>query len=158
MTTVDVRPTTAPAESGLLANATWKAFNAILWRDIFVTGKEFWVLLAQTAVTPLFMLFIFAKVLGSMNYVSDAYGHLLLPGIVALSTFLTALQSVAFPLVMEFGWTKEIEDRLLAPLPTTMVALEKLVVASHRAQLTDVTIGEPSLEDVFIALTGRALR
>jgi len=132
MTTVDVRPTTAPAESGLLANATWKAFNAILWRDIFVTGKEFWVLLAQTAVTPLFMLFIFAKVLGSMNYVSTAYGHLLLPGIVALSTFLTALQSVAFPLVMEFGWTKEIEDRLLAPLPTTMVALEKLVVATMR--------------------------
>jgi hypothetical protein len=32
------------------------------------------------------------------------------------------------------------------------------VVAGHRAQLTDVTIGAPSLEDVFIALTGRALR
>jgi hypothetical protein len=32
------------------------------------------------------------------------------------------------------------------------------VVARHDAQLTDVTIGAPSLEDVFIALTGRALR
>jgi hypothetical protein len=32
------------------------------------------------------------------------------------------------------------------------------VVADHNAQLTDVAIGSPSLEDVFIALTGRALR
>ena len=109
-----------------------RAFRAILWRDIYVTGKEFWVLLIQVAVTPLFMLFIFAKVLGTMSIISPRYGHLLLPGIVALSTFLAALQSVALPLVMEFGFTKEIEDRLLAPLPTALVAVEKLVVATMR--------------------------
>jgi ABC-2 type transport system ATP-binding protein len=39
-----------------------------------------------------------------------------------------------------------------------LVAPVAAVVAGHRAQLTDVTIGTPSLEDVFIALTGRALR
>jgi ABC-2 type transport system ATP-binding protein len=42
-----------------------------------------------------------------------------------------------------------------APL---LVAPVAAVVTAHRAQLTDVTIGAPSLEDVFIALTGRALR
>jgi ABC-2 type transport system permease protein len=120
--------------------AAWKAFRAILWRDIFVTGREFWVLLIQIAIAPLFMLFIFAKVLGTMNLVSGNYGHLLLPGIVALSTFLAALQSVALPLVMEFGWTKEIEDRLLAPLPTGLVAVEKLVVAVLRGLASAVII------------------
>jgi ABC-2 type transport system permease protein len=115
-----------------------RAFGAILWRDIFVTGKEFWILMIQVAITPLFMLFIFAKVLGGMGYVSESYGHLLLPGIVALSTFLTALQSVAFPLVMEFGFTKEIEDRLLAPLPTDWVAIEKLVMATLRGLVSAV--------------------
>jgi ABC-2 type transport system permease protein len=115
-----------------------RAFFAILWRDIFVTGKEFWVLLIQVALTPLFTLFIFAKVLGSLNYVSDSFGELLLPGIVALSAFLTALQSVAFPLVMEFGWTREIEDRLLAPLPTNLVAVEKLVIATLRGLVSAV--------------------
>jgi ABC-2 type transport system permease protein len=108
------------------------AFMAILRRDLFVTGKEFWVLLTQVALTPLFMLFIFAKVLGNQGYVTGEYGHILLPGIISLTAFLTALQSVAFPLVMEFGWTKEIEDRLLAPLPTNWVAVEKLVIASLR--------------------------
>ena len=39
-----------------------------------------------------------------------------------------------------------------------MVAPVAATVAEQRGRLTDVTIGAPSLEDVFIALTGRALR
>jgi len=46
---------------------------------------------------------------------------------------------------------------LLGEAPA-MVAPVAELVARHRDQLTDVTIGAPSLEDVFIALTGRALR
>jgi ABC-2 type transport system permease protein len=131
MTTVDVA---TPATGRIsAASSARKAFAAILWRDVFVTGKELWVLLIQVALTPLFMLFIFAKVLSRQGYVSADYGrHLLLPGIIALAAFLTALQSVAFPLVMEFGWTKEIEDRLLAPMPTDLVTVEKLVMATLR--------------------------
>jgi len=110
----------------------WRAFRAILWRDIFVTGKEFWVFLAQVALQPLFMLFIFAKVLGAGGYVTEEYAHLLLPGIVALTAFLTSLQTVSFPLILEFSFTREIEDRLLAPLPTGMIAIEKLSVAIMR--------------------------
>jgi ABC-2 type transport system permease protein len=121
MTDLDMRPTAG------------KAFRAILWRDIFVTGKEFWVFLAQVALQPLFMLFVFAKVLNAGGYVSDDYAHLLLPGIVALTAFLTALQTVSFPLIMEFSFTREIEDRLLAPLSTYLVAAEKLLIAVLRA-------------------------
>lgn len=137
MTAVDVPAQSATSQPRASAR---RAFTAILWRDTLVTGKEFWILLIQVALTPLFMLFIFAKVLGSMNYVSDDYGHLLLPGIVGLSAFLTALQSVAFPLVMEFGWTKEIEDRLLAPLPTDLVAVEKLLFATLRGLISAIII------------------
>jgi ABC-2 type transport system permease protein len=125
----------APAVPLIVVNprsGSWRAFLAILWRDLFVTGKEFWVFVIQVGLQPLFMLFVFAKVLGSLNYVRGDYGELLLPGILALTTFLTALQTVAFPLVMEFSFTKEIEDRLLAPLPTPLVAIEKLVVAVLR--------------------------
>jgi ABC-2 type transport system permease protein len=118
----------------------WRAFLAILWRDIFVTGREFWVFLAQVALQPLFMLFIFAKVLGSLNYVSKDYGHVLLPGIVALTAFVTALQGIAFPLIMEFSWSKEIEDRLLAPLATPLVAIEKIVMSVLRGLAATVLI------------------
>jgi len=38
------------------------------------------------------------------------------------------------------------------------VAPVATVVAGVGARLTDVRLGEPNLEDVFIHLTGRALR
>ena len=135
MTTVDIA--SSPPVRVARARAA-NAFRAILWRDVYVTVKEFWILLIQVALAPLFMLFIFAKVLNHAGYVSSSYGHLLLPGIIALSAFLTALQSVAFPLVMEFGWTKEIEDRLLAPLPTDLVTVEKLVIATLRGLIAAI--------------------
>ena len=34
-------------------------FLAILWRDVFVTGRELPVFLAQVILQPLFMLFVF---------------------------------------------------------------------------------------------------
>jgi ABC-2 type transport system permease protein len=138
VTTLDTLATTTarPARPAVVG----KAFLAILWRDLFVGGKEFWILLLQVALTPLFMLFIFAKVLTGAGYVSAGYGHLLLAGSIALAGFLTALQSVSFPLVMEFGWTKEIEDRLLAPLPVDLVTVEKMVIGTLRGVLAAIVI------------------
>ena len=40
------------------------------------------------------------------------------------------IQAVALPMVQEFGYTKEIEDRVLAPLPVWMVALEKVAAGA----------------------------
>jgi ABC-2 type transport system ATP-binding protein len=57
------------------------------------------------------------------------------------------------------GGPRELRARLYvsgdAPL---MVAPVARLLADRKAELTDVTIGTPSLEDVFIHLTGRALR
>jgi ABC-2 type transport system permease protein len=109
-----------------------KAFFAILRRDLFVSGRDSWVTLIQMSITPLFMLFIFGRILSGQGYVRPHFVELLQPGIISLAAFMTGLQTVAMPLVLEFGFTKEIEDRLLAPLPTGLVAIEKLVIASLR--------------------------
>ena len=37
---------------------------------------------------------------------------------------------MALPLVQEFGYTREIEDRVLAPLPVELVAVEKIVAGA----------------------------
>jgi len=113
-------------------------FMAVLWRDIFVTGRELPIFLAQVILQPLFMLFVFGKVLSSLGYTRPGYAHLLFPGVVALTVLLTALQSTALPLVLEFSFTKEIEDRLLAPIPTALVAVEKMVFAAMRALIAAV--------------------
>jgi len=56
-----------------------------------------------------------------------SYTTALLPGVLAISLAFSSIQSVALPMVQDFGWTKEIEDRLLAPVPIWLVAAEKIV-------------------------------
>jgi ABC-2 type transport system permease protein len=112
-----------------------RAFLAVLWRDLYVTGRELPVFLAQVVLQPLFLLFVFGKVLSDLGFTQPGYTRVLFPGILALTAVVTGLQSTAFPLVIDFSFTKEIEDRLLAPLPVGMVAVEKVVFASLRALL-----------------------
>jgi ABC-2 type transport system permease protein len=109
------------------------AFMAVLHRDLYVTWREFPVFLAQVVLQPLFLLFVFGKVLGSLGYTRNGYADLLFPGLLALTVVITGMQTLAFPLVAEFGWTREIEDRLLAPMPTGFVAAEKVLFATLRA-------------------------
>jgi ABC-2 type transport system permease protein len=115
--------------------SAWRSFFSVLRRDITVTGRELPIFLAQVILQPLGLLFIFGKVLGSIGLTTPGYAHLLFPGIVALTVTLTGIQSTALPLVLEFSFSREIEDRLLAPLPTWAVALEKMLFASMRALL-----------------------
>jgi ABC-2 type transport system permease protein len=111
----------------------WRAFGAVLYRDLYVTSREFHVFLAQVILQPLFLLFVFGKVLATIGATKPGYTDTLFPGLLALTAVITALQALAFPLVAEFGWTKEIEDRLLAPMPTSYVAAEKVLFAVLRS-------------------------
>ena len=115
-----------------------RTFNAVLGRDVFVTGRELPSFLAQVIIQPFFTLFIFGKVLSQIGYVQGNFAEVLLPGVVALNGFLGALQNTTLPLVLDFSWTREIEDRLLAPMPIAMVAVEKMVFGALRGLLAAV--------------------
>ncbi len=110
-----------------------QAFLAVLNRDLYVTWTELPVFLAQVILQPLFLLLVFGKILGTLGYTRGGYAELLFPGLLALTAVVTSMQTLAFPLVAEFGWTKEIEDRLLAPMPTGLVAAEKVLFAALRS-------------------------
>ena len=127
MTAVPIEP-----RQVALASRARRAFMAELHRDLYVTWGELPVFLSQVILQPLFLLFVFGKVLGSLGYTRPGYSHLLFPGLLALTAVTTGMQ-LAFPLVAEFGWTREIEDRLLAPLPTGLVAAEKVLFATLRS-------------------------
>ncbi|GAA0640238.1 MULTISPECIES: ABC transporter permease [Streptomyces] len=129
----------------------WRTFFFILWRDIFVTGREMGPFLGQVIVEPFFMLFVFGKVLGEIGFTQPGFQQVLLPGVVALNSFLVALQNTALPLAIDFSWTKEIEDRLLAPIPVSLVAVEKAVFGAMRGligSLVMIPIGLALLDDV----------
>ena len=113
---------TSVAGEGPLADpgADWEAAGALrrgaLARRVRHRPRGGALFLAQVVLQPVFMLFVFGKVLAT-SATHGATTVLLLPRRVAFTAMLTALQSTAFPLVIEFCFTKEIEDRLLAPIP-----------------------------------------
>ena len=55
-----------------------------------------------------------------------------MPGVIAIACIFQGIQAVALPLVQEFGYTREIEDRVMAPLPVWAVAGGKLWAARSR--------------------------
>jgi ABC-2 type transport system permease protein len=108
------------------------AFLATLRRDLTVTGRELVQFLLQAMIQPLFFLFIFGKVLPGIGLAANGFAALLLPGIVSLSGLLAAIQGVTLPLVLDLGYAREIDDRLLAPQPVWLVAAEKVLFGTFR--------------------------
>ncbi len=118
-----------------------RAFVAMCGRDAWVTVRhELASFLAQGLLQPLFFLFVFGRVLPEIGATGSAYGKQLMPGLMALTLVLTALQNTALPLVIEFSFTKEIEDRLLAPLPVRAVGAQKIVIAATRGMIAGLLI------------------
>ena len=82
---------------------------------------------------PFLLVFVFTYVfpkigqgVGGTGAAAGAFSTRLVAGVVALTIIFQGIQSVALPLVQEFGYTKEIEDRVLAPLPISLVAIGKI--------------------------------
>ena len=117
-----------------------KVFLALLRRDVTVARKELPFFLVRTIMQPLLFIIVFGALLPRMGFVGAAYRAALLPGILAISLTMSAIQAVALPMMQDFGWTREIEDRLLAPVPTRVVAAEKIVAAVIQALIAGIVV------------------
>ncbi|HTM57816.1 MAG TPA: ABC transporter permease [Candidatus Udaeobacter sp.] len=102
-------------------------FMALLRRDMVVARRELISFLVRTALQPLLGVMVFGFLLPHMGFAARGYTATLLPGILAISLAFASLQAVAFPMMADFGYTKEIEDRLLAPVPIGLIAFEKVI-------------------------------
>jgi len=108
----------------------WKVFGALIRRDVHVVSRELPFFLLRTTLQPIMFTFVFGYLLPRMGFVNRTYTGALLPGILGVSLAFASVQAVALPMVADFGWTREIEDRLLAPVPTWVIALEKVIAGT----------------------------
>lgn len=129
--TVGLAPLDLPVRSTRAASTA--AFGALLLRDLVVLRKNLREFVPRTILQPLLLVFVFTYVfpkigqgVGGTTGASD-FSTLLVAGVIALAVLFQGIQAVALPMVTEFGVTREIEDRVLAPLPVSMVAVEKIV-------------------------------
>jgi ABC-2 type transport system permease protein len=118
----------------------WKTFAAMLARDAHVARRNAIQLFLQTFLQPLLFVFIFGRVMVGSGYMPPSYKSLLLPGIISISMTFTGIWAVAMPLIAEFQWTREIEDRLLAPIGVPWIAIEKVIAGMLQALVSGLIV------------------
>lgn len=113
------------------------AFVGLLGRDLrVITRHERGRFLVRTVSQPLLLVFVFTYVFPVIGQgIGDPRGEgtfsdILVPGVLAIAVMIKGIQAVALPLVEEFGYTSEIEDRIMAPLPVWGVAVSKIVAGA----------------------------
>ena len=120
------------------------AFGALLLRDLVVLRKRLREFIPRTIVQPLLLCFVFLYVFPTIGTGVGAgrgkageseFATVLVAGVIGLSIMFQGIQAVALPMVQEFGYTNEIEDRVLAPLPVALVAIEKVVFGAIQGLL-----------------------
>lgn len=125
------------------------AFVSLLLRDMHVLRKNLKEFLPRTILQPLLLVFVFLYVFPTIGQGIGGGGGaaglsrfatILVAGVVGLSIMFQGIQAVALPMVQEFGYTKEIEDRVLAPLPVSMVAVGKVVSGALQGLLAAVIV------------------
>ena len=125
------------------------AFGALLLRDLTVLKKNLGVFIARTLIQPFLLVFVFLYVFpkigegiggASGSGELSSFATVLVAGVVGLSIMFQGIQAVALPLANEFGYTKEIEDRVLAPMPVALVAVGKVVAGAIQGLIAAVIV------------------
>lgn len=111
-----------------------RAFGGLMLRDTRVLIRNFAPFVTRTVMNPLLSVFVFAYVFPKIGQGMQSGGAnganfatILVPGLIAVAMVFQGIAAVALPLSMELGATREIEDRVLAPIPNWLVAVEKIV-------------------------------
>jgi ABC-2 type transport system permease protein len=145
-------PVTAPAPARRIgggptrsvAAASWTALGALLLRDVVVLRKHLWEFVLRTIIQPFLLCFVFLYVFpkigqgigGQSPAEQSAFATILVPGVVGISIMFQGVQSIALPMAQEFGFTREIDDRVQAPCPIWLVAIEKVLSAAAQGVLS----------------------
>jgi len=147
VTTVDGVAPGSPIDLRSERTASLSAFGALLLRDLQVLKKTFWQFAVRTIMQPLMLVFVFTYVfpkigqgVGGSAAGEAAFSTLLMAGVIATSMVFQGVQAVALPLVQEIGFTREIEDRVMAPLAIWAIALEKIVSGALQGLLAGLVV------------------
>ena len=134
------QPSPGPIHPQRLTSAIFiKSFLGLYLRDLRVLSREFLPFILRVGMQPLLFLFVFTFILPRMasgNPMAAAgvdFGTILLPGLMAVAIMFSGIAAVALPLSSEFGITREIDDRVMCPLPLWAVALEKVCFSAMQS-------------------------
>jgi ABC-2 type transport system permease protein len=131
-----------------VTSASWTALGALVTRDLLVLRKHWWEFVLRTLIQPFLLcfvfLFVFPKIgqgIGGLGApAQSAFATVLVPGVVGISVMFQGVQSIALAMAAEFGFTREIEDRVQAPCPIWLVAMAKVVSGAAQGVLSAIIV------------------
>jgi len=131
-----------------VAAASWTALGALMLRDVVVLRKHLWEFVLRTIIQPFLLCFVFLYVfpkigqgIGGRGPVEQsAFATILVPGVVGISVMFQGVQSIALAMAQEFGFTREIEDRVQAPCPIWLVAMAKVLSGAAQGLLSAIIV------------------
>ncbi|HVX17785.1 MAG TPA: ABC transporter permease [Acidimicrobiales bacterium] len=143
----DTTPSIATAPTRSVGAASRAAFTALIRRDLVVLEKNLIEFVTRTLVQPFLLVFTFLYVfptigqgIGGGSGGTAAFATVLVPGVVGISVMFQGIQAVAMQLAQEFGYTREIEDRVQAPCPLWMVAAAKVISGAVQGVIAAVIV------------------
>ena len=147
MTTTTSPATLSPATGHFeLRSTSSSAFKALLLRDFYVLRKNLKEFIPRVILQPLMLVFVFTYVFPKIGSAvgggegAATFSTLLVAGVLGSVILFQGIQAVALPMVQEFGYTKEIEDRVLAPMRVELVAVEKIVAGALQCMVAALIV------------------
>jgi ABC-2 type transport system permease protein len=123
-----------------------RAFAGLMLRDLYVLRREIGPFIVRVCMNPLLFLFVFTYIMPHMSANATLnptaqmaagaganFSTVLLPGLMAVAIMFSGIAAVALPLAQEFGVTREIDDRVMCPLPIEAVAAEKILFSAMQS-------------------------
>jgi len=134
----------APAATGGTRMTQYvRAFAGLFLRDLHVLRREMFPFVIRVCMNPLLFLFVFTFIMPHMSggaamnptaaMAGGNFSTVLLPGLMAVAIMFSGIAAVALPLAQEFGVTREIDDRVMCPLPVAAIACEKICFSAMQS-------------------------
>jgi len=130
-----------------------RAFAGLFLRDLHVLRRELFPFVIRVCMNPLLFLFVFTYIMPHMSggaamnptaaMASGAgsnFSTVLLPGLMAVAIMFSGIAAVALPLAQEFGITREIDDRVMCPLPVAAVVIEKICFSAMQSMIAAAVV------------------
>lgn len=117
------------------------AFLALLRRDLVVTGRHALPLLLSALTQPILVILVFGNILPRLGLVAPGFGTVMVPGLMAIAILMAGVQGVLIPLVQDLSGTREVDERLLAPIGVDYVSLERIVAGAIHAAAAGLVSG-----------------
>lgn len=135
-----------PRRSTFAASRT--ALRALILRDLVVLRKNFGEFVGRTLAQPFLLVFVFLYVFprigqgvgGGGKVAESHFATVLVPGVIAITIMFQGIQAIALQLSTEFGYTREIEDRVQAPSPIWLVAVAKVLSGAAQGALAALIV------------------